>query len=195
MAWSVHTNSAAQEIDFHIWKKKKMRFFLSFFLFALYLFYFFLIFFRAALMAYGNSQTRGQIGAVAASLQPQQWWIWAVSVTYTTAHGNAGSWPLCEARDRTCILMNTWTHFCCTTMETSLFLLFRVAGMAHGSAQARGHSHGNTRSELCLGPLSAHDKAGSFNPLSGARDQTCILMVASQVCYRWATIWTLMCFF
>ena len=70
-----------------------MHFFLSFFLFALYLFYFFLIFFRAALMAYWNFQTRVQIGAVSASLQPQQWWIWAVSVTYTTAHGNAGSWP------------------------------------------------------------------------------------------------------
>ena len=57
----------------------------------IYLFSFCL--FRAAPVAYGSSQARGGIGAVAASLwpQPQQCTIWAVSLTYTTAHGSTGS--------------------------------------------------------------------------------------------------------
>ena len=47
---------------------------------------------------FGGSQARGRIGAAAAGLrhshtmpQPQQRWIRAAAVTYTTAHGNAGS--------------------------------------------------------------------------------------------------------
>ena len=42
-------------------------------------------------MAYGSSQAKGRIGAVGYWLtpQPQQRWIRVVSVTYTTAHGNA----------------------------------------------------------------------------------------------------------
>ena len=53
---------------------------------------FFFLLFRATPTAYGGSQARGQIGAAAAGLpQPQQLRIQAVSVTYTTAHGNAGS--------------------------------------------------------------------------------------------------------
>ena len=56
-----------------------------------YIFYFILLF-RAPLAAYGNSQARGPVRDVAASLcQPQQYQIPAVSATYTTAHGNAGS--------------------------------------------------------------------------------------------------------
>ena len=49
--------------------------------------------FRVLPMAYGVSQARGPIGAVATGPmpQPQQCQIWASSVTYTTAHGNAGS--------------------------------------------------------------------------------------------------------
>ena len=44
-------------------------------------------------MAYGGSKARGRIGATAAGLrpQPQQLQIRATSVTYPTAHGNAGS--------------------------------------------------------------------------------------------------------
>ena len=41
-------------------------------------------------MAYGSSQARGQIGAMAASLHHSHR-IRAASVTYTTAHGNTGS--------------------------------------------------------------------------------------------------------
>ena len=44
-------------------------------------------------MAYGGSQARGLISAVAAGLchSPQQRRIRAASVTYTTVHGNARS--------------------------------------------------------------------------------------------------------
>ena len=45
--------------------------------------------FKAEPTAYGSSQARDQIRAVAAGLQQHQ--ILAVSVTYTTGHGNAGS--------------------------------------------------------------------------------------------------------
>ena len=46
----------------------------------------------AAPVAYGGSQARGRIGAVAAGLlQPQQHRILATSSTYTTAHNNARS--------------------------------------------------------------------------------------------------------
>ena len=42
--------------------------------------------------AYGGSQARGLIGAVAHGLHhSQQRRIWTTSATYTTAHGNAGS--------------------------------------------------------------------------------------------------------
>ena len=56
-------------------------------------FFFFFLLFRAKPKAYGSSQARGWIRAVAASPipQPQQCRIWAMSLTYTTAHANAGS--------------------------------------------------------------------------------------------------------
>ena len=47
----------------------------------------------AAPAAYGGSQVRGLIGAIAPVLrqEPQQLGIRAMSATYTTAHSNAGS--------------------------------------------------------------------------------------------------------
>ena len=47
------------------------------------------VFFMVALVAYGGSQARGQIRAVAAGLCHSQ--IRVMSATYITAHGNAGS--------------------------------------------------------------------------------------------------------
>ena len=49
--------------------------------------------FRAATAAYGSSQARGQIGAIAAGLHH--------------SHSNAIPSALSEARDRTCILTDT----------------------------------------------------------------------------------------
>ena len=69
------------------------------------LFFFFLLF-RAALMAYGDSQARGLIGAVAASIHlcSRQHWILN---------------PLSKARDRAHNLMvPNWIHFLCATMGT-----------------------------------------------------------------------------
>ena len=62
-------------------------------LFHFFFFFFFFAFSRAAHVAYGDSQARGLIGAVAArpTPEPQQLGIRAVSATYTTAHGNARS--------------------------------------------------------------------------------------------------------
>ena len=72
-----------------------------------------------------------------------------------------------------------------------LFLLFRAALLAYGVSQARDqigtvaagirHSHSNTDSELHL-QLPAYTTAhGILNPLSKARDWTCILMDACQI--------------
>ena len=47
--------------------------------------------FRAAPTAYGGSQARGPVKATDATPQPQQYQIQAMSLTYTTAHGNARS--------------------------------------------------------------------------------------------------------
>ena len=87
------------------------------------------VFFRATPTAYGGSQARGLIGAVATGLhtpEPQQRRIQAESATYTTAHGNARSLTLgFEARDRTRNLMVTSrSRFCCTTTGTPFFTYF-----------------------------------------------------------------------
>ena len=60
-----------------------------------YLFFFFSFVFcllRSTPTAYGDSQARGQIRGIAAGLRHSHSnQIWATSVTYTTAHGNARS--------------------------------------------------------------------------------------------------------
>ena len=58
-----------------------------------FFFFFLLSFFRAAPTAYGGSQAWGLIGAIAAGLHQghSNARSEAASVTYTTAHGNAGS--------------------------------------------------------------------------------------------------------
>ena len=60
-------------------------------------------------MAYGSSWARGQIGAAAAGLHHSYSNArFASSATYTTAHGNAGSFnAMSRVRDRIHILMDT----------------------------------------------------------------------------------------
>ena len=53
--------------------------------------FFFFFFLRATPTAYGGSQAGGRIGAVAIGPQPQQHWIQATSVIYTTVQSNARS--------------------------------------------------------------------------------------------------------
>ena len=57
-------------------------------------------------MAYGSSQARAQIGAAGASLHHSSWQCMIFN-------------PLSEARDQTCVLMDTsLIHFHCATMGT-----------------------------------------------------------------------------
>ena len=132
-------------------------------------------------MAYGGSQARGRIGAVAAkpTLGPQQRRIRAASVTNTAAtamwgpshicnlhHSSRQHWilnPLSKARDRTHVLVETsWILF--------LFYFFRLFAISwaapvaygDGDSQARGRiravatglhqSHSNLGSEPHLQP-------------------------------------------
>ena len=71
-----------KQTHFSIDSKKKEFFFFCLFVFS-----------RAAPEAYGGSQARGWIGAVAAkpTPEPQQHGIRAMSANYTTAHSNTGS--------------------------------------------------------------------------------------------------------
>ena len=72
------------------------------------------------------------------------------------------------------------------------FFAFRAAPSAYGGSQARGligavaaslyQSHSNAGSELHLRPTPQLTAIQILNPLSEARNQTCILMDASQVC-------------
>ena len=74
--------------------------------------------------------------------------------------------------------------FCC-------FCLFRATPVAYGGSQARDqiraiatslhHSHSNPGSEPLLRPLPQLMTVRIINPLSGARDQTYILMDPSRV--------------
>ena len=80
---------------------------------------FFFFFFKAIPAAYGGSQARDQISySCQPTPQSQQLRIQAASVTYTTAHGNAGSsTQLSKARDQTHNLMVTGQiRFHCATM-------------------------------------------------------------------------------
>jgi len=63
-----------------------------------------------------------------------------------------------------------------------IFGFFRAALMAYGSSQARGGIRMTTAS-LCH----SHSNEGSFDPLSEARDPTCLLTDAHQLCCRRAT--------
>ena len=53
--------------------------------------FYFVLLFSTALVAYGGSQARDGMGAIAAGLHPQQFQIPTTSVTYTTAHGHTRS--------------------------------------------------------------------------------------------------------
>ena len=62
-----------------------------FFLFSFLLFFFLSLLELHTWQVYGSSQARSWIGATAASLCHRHNSTWTMSVTYITAHGNAGS--------------------------------------------------------------------------------------------------------
>ena len=76
---------------------------------CVYIYIYIFCLFRDAPAANGGSQAGGQIGAAAAGLHHSHssGRIQATSATYTTAHGNVGSYSLSGARDRTYVLMDT----------------------------------------------------------------------------------------
>ena len=145
----------------------------SFFLF----FFLFLSFWGCT--RHRGSKARSQIGAVAAGLHHSH----TTQDPSRVCNLHHSSWqcqilkPLSEARDRTCILMDTSpVCYCRATTRTSflailfyfIFLVFglfafsRAAPLAYGGSQARGligavtagphHSHSNVGSERCLPP-------------------------------------------
>ena len=80
-------------------------------------------------------------------------------------------------------------------MSQDFFLLFRIKLLAYGSSQttvrigaiAAGlcHSHSSTGSKLQLRPIpQLMAQRQTLNPLGEARDNTCVLMDASRVCYH-----------
>ena len=99
-----------------------VRFFICLFFKLQILSLFFFLCFLGPTRGLWSSQAKDHIGATAAGPHHSNSnaGIWATSVTYITAHSNAGSlthWS--EARDWTCILMDTsQICFCCTTKRT-----------------------------------------------------------------------------
>ena len=79
-----------------------------------------------------------------------------------------------------------------------VFCLFRAIPAASGGSQVRGRigavasdlrqSYSNSGSELCLQPTL--QQRWILNPLSKARDRTCILMDPSPIRFCWATMGT-----
>ena len=81
-----------------------------------------------------------------------------------------------------------------------ILFAFQATATVYGSSQARGwiealatdlcHSHSNTESKCICDYTTVHHNTRWFNPLSKARDWTCVLMGTSQVHYYWATTGT-----
>ena len=112
-----------------IWKK------LCFFFFV-----FFLLFFGATPVAYGGSQARGQIGAVATGLCPEQCQIWAASATCTTDHSNAGCLTY-WARPRT-EPVSSWILVRFISIEPQQELLMKICNLGFSlSCFSRCYGH------------------------------------------------------
>ena len=75
--------------------------------------------------------------------------------------------------------------------EVTSFFFFFLCTQAYGGPQASGqigavaagHSHSQVRSKLCLVTLPPLGAMPLLNPLSEAKDRTCILMDAGQICF------------
>ena len=69
-------------------------------------FFFFSVFFRAAPVAYGGSQARGQVGAVATCLHQSHSNAGSKPCLWPTPQLTAMLDPLSKSGDRTCVLMD-----------------------------------------------------------------------------------------
>ena len=87
-----------------------------------------------------------------------------------------------------------------STFFVFLFLLLRATPLTYGGSQTRGligaaaaglhHNHSHTRSEPRLWPTPQLRTMLDPEPLSKARDQTCVLMDAGQMGFCWAMMGT-----
>ena len=93
-----------------------------------FIFFAFFFFFRATPTAYGSSQAKGRIGAVAASLHHSTT-MWDPSHICDLHHSSQQCRipdPLSKARDQTGILMDaSRVHFCCTMVGTPFLILLK----------------------------------------------------------------------
>ena len=125
----------------------------------MFFFFFFFLFFgsfcliRATPAAYGDSQARGTIRAMAASLSHSN--AWSKPCLWPTPQLMA-CWilnPLSEARDQTCNLtVPSWIHFCYTMTGTPEIYILNV-GLAYQIVKSW--------KELCL--LYLHYQVYSWN--------------------------------
>ena len=95
-----------------------------------FFFFFFFCLFRAALMAYGCSQPRGWIGAVATGLHYSHSNVGSEPhLQHPIAYNSCQHWifnPLIRARGQTCILMDTGQIcFLWATMEIPVWCFFQ----------------------------------------------------------------------
>ena len=97
----------------------------TWFIFYIFYFYLFFVFFRAAHTAYGDSQARGQIGAVASGLRHKHSNPWDLSYICNLHYSSRQHRILnllSKARDPTCALMDaSQICFCWATTETPSF--------------------------------------------------------------------------
>ena len=138
------------------------------FLFYFILFYFilflFVCFFRSAPTAYGGSQAN-QSCSRWPTPQPQLCQIWAASLTYATARGNARSlthWVRPGIEPATLWFLVGFV-FAAPQQELLVLFFLRASLAAYGGSKARGwiravatglrHSHSNSESELHLQPI------------------------------------------
>ena len=96
-------------------------------------------------------------------------------------------------------IVNQWLAGLLVRFLFVVFCLFRAAPTVHVGSQARSwigaaaaglhHRHSNVRSEPCLWltPQLVAMPGGILIMPSKVRDQTCVLLDVSQICFCWAT--------
>ena len=120
--------------------------------------------------------------------------FWGTSILFFTvtvpiylSTNSTWGFPFFHIITNTCYFLTFCFCFC-------LFCLFRATSAAYGGSQARDPiramaaslHHSNTGPKPCLQPTPQLTQCQVLNPLSKARDQTCVLMDASQIHFLWA---------